>query len=149
MIVINDTASWHSIWLPSVDSQGFEKSKADWNKLCGYFSILNNYLSKNSNKFHWLAGFNVCNVWVHFPDCVFAFNPYRRQSNMTDATGCEKSKDSQAICWKWDISRESQPIIIAESRWQKKKGSWQGCEQEIWWGKRGKYTGFLHRNTRE
>lgn len=39
---------------------------------------------------------------------------------MTDGTGGEKSKDSQAVWQKWDISRESQ-LIIAESRWGKKK----------------------------
>lgn len=38
---------------------------------------------------------------------------------MTDGTGGEKSKDSQAVWQKWDIW-ESQ-LIIAESRWGKKK----------------------------
>lgn len=57
---------------------------------------------------------------------------------MTDGTGGEKSKDSQAVWQKWDIW-ESQ-LIIAESRWGKKKkrwGSWQGWEQEIWCRIRG------------
>lgn len=86
----------------------------------GYFNILNNCLSKSPNKFHSPAGSNVWNVWVHFQGYVFAFNTYRSQSNMTDRTGGEKCKDTQAICWKWEVSRESQPIFIAKSRWPKK-----------------------------
>lgn len=43
------------------------------------------------------------------------------------------------------------PSLLQKAGDQKKNknGSWQGCEQEIWWREKGNYTGFFNRNTRE
>lgn len=126
----NDSYYWHTQSDCLLRTPEFEKKKADWNS--EYSNILNNCLSKSPKKFHSPAGSNVWNVWVHFQGYVLAFNTYRSQSNMTDRTGGEKCKGTQAICWKWEVSRESQPIIIAKSRWPKKKkkrfmtGLWTG-----------------------
>lgn len=42
------------------------------------------------------------------------------------------------------------PSLLKKAGDQKRKNGsfFQGCEQEIWWGKKGNYTGFFYRNTR-
>lgn len=110
-------------------------------------SILNNCLTKKV-KPYWLTGFNIWNVWVHFLGCMLAFKPYRSQSSKTDGTGGEKKQGftgnlSEIRHFKRKSTQHYSRKQVTKEKKNRRGGSQQGYEREIWWRIRGNYVGFL------